>query len=156
MLYIIPTDTCYGIACALHDHKAYRKIYSIKKRELSKPLAIMVEDFSWLQNNTDLTEEQIDFLKNYKNPFTVLCNSLHINTWIQFENENEYFENRDVYEKIAFRVAHTSEQKKLLREVGPIFLTSANKSGEKECFTQIELFDALNFEVEKYKIKVLP
>jgi L-threonylcarbamoyladenylate synthase len=72
MIYLIPTDTCFGIACELTNSKSYEKIYEIKKRELSKPLAIMVENFEWLEKNTILNKAQIQFLKEYKAPFTIL------------------------------------------------------------------------------------
>lgn len=141
MLYLIPTNTCFWLACAIDDIKSYDKIYNIKKRSLDKPLAILVPDFSWLEKNTDLTQQQIEFLEKYDKPFTVLANCPHLNLWIHFENpENgEHFQNRDVYEKFAFRVAHTSEQKKLTKNIGPLFLTSANYSKQPEIYTFDEL-----------------
>ncbi len=51
MIYIVPTDTCFWISCSLDDVKNYNKIYEIKKRDLSKPLAIMIESFEWLEKN---------------------------------------------------------------------------------------------------------
>lgn len=136
MLYLIPTDTCFWIWCEISDTKSYEKIYNIKKRNKDKPLSIMVPDFSWLEKNTDLTKEQINFLKNYEKPFTVLADSNHLKIWINFVNEetNEEFFNRDIYEKFAFRIANTQEQKSLLKEVWPIFLTSANYSNEPEIY----------------------
>ena len=75
MIYILPTDTCYWIACPIHDLKSYSWIYKMKKRDLGKPLAILVPDFKWLEENTDLNKEQVLFLKDYKKPFTILTNS---------------------------------------------------------------------------------
>ena len=63
MIYIIPTDTCYWMACSLSNIKNYEKIYKIKKRDLWKPLTIMIEDFNWLTKNTTLNKDQINFLK---------------------------------------------------------------------------------------------
>lgn len=134
MIYILPTDTCFGIACALDDTQSYHKIYEIKKRPLEKPLAIMVESFDWLYQNTDLSQEQIDFLKNYKKPFTVLANCPYIEMILNLEQEDFCYENKESYKKIAFRVANNEIEKRLIDEVGPIFLTSANFSGEKEIY----------------------
>ena len=64
-IYIVPTDTCYGIACEISDVKSYEKIYKMKKRNFDMPLAIMVPNYNWFKENTYLTDEQIDFLKNY-------------------------------------------------------------------------------------------
>jgi hypothetical protein len=101
------------------DPKSYEKIYEIKKRDKSKPLSIMVPSFSWLEKNTDLTKQQIDFLRNYEEPFTVLAGCDYLKIWINFvnEEENEEFFNRDIYEKFAFRVANNETQEKLLKEI---------------------------------------
>jgi len=117
MLYLIPTDTCYGIACPISEPKDYEKIYKIKKRSFDKPLAIMVSDFYWLAENTDLTEEQLEYLYTYKKPFTILTNASRIKMILNLEDEEFEYRNKDLYEKIAFRVAHTPEQKKLIKEV---------------------------------------
>ncbi len=154
-LFFLSTDTCFGLGCPMSDDVSYRKIYAIKKRSYDKPLAIMVESFEWLKNNTDLSSEQIDFLKEYKKPFTILTESLPVHHWINYEDDDISFENRDVYQQIAFRVAHTSEQKKLIKKHGPIFLTSANMSGEPELYNQDNIIDRFNYEIEKYKIDIL-
>lgn len=134
MIYLLPTDTCFWIACSFDDIKNYHKIYEIKKRPLEKPLAIMVESFDWLLKNTSLNKNQIDFLKNYKRPFTVLTKCSYIHMVINLEQEDFEYKNKEVYKKIAFRVAHNDIQKKLISEIGPIFLTSANFSWEKEIY----------------------
>lgn len=136
MIYLLPTDTCYWIACAISETDEYKRIYEVKKREYSKPLAIMVDSFKWLEENTSLNSKQIEFLQNYKNPFTVLCESDNLKHWINYEDEDWYvFENHDKYELIAFRVANLKEQKELIKETWPIFLTSANYSWEDEIYT---------------------
>jgi L-threonylcarbamoyladenylate synthase len=130
MLYIFPTDTCYGLACAFDDKKNYEKIYKIKKRSHDKPLAIMVKDFAWLRENTDLSDAQVDFLETYEKPFTILTNSRNIELFLEYgDADEEYFINKDVYSRIAFRVAHNGFQESLINSVGPIWLTSANISG---------------------------
>lgn len=134
MIYIVPTDTCFWISCSLDDVKNYNKIYEIKKRELSKPLAIMIESFEWLEKNTILNKEQINFLKNYPRPFTVLTDSKIIKMILNLEQEDFEYQNKEIYKKIAFRVAHNDIQKKLIKEIWPIFLTSANFSWEKEIY----------------------
>lgn len=134
MIYILPTDTCFWIACSLDDTKSYHKIYEIKKRPLEKPLAIMVENFSWLEKNTILNKSQIEFLKNYSTPWTVLTNCPYIEMILSLEQEDFCYENKEMYKKIAFRVANNEIEKKLISEVWPIFLTSANFSWEKEIY----------------------
>ena len=153
MIYILPTDTCYWIACPIHDLKAYSWIYKIKKRNPNKALAILVPDFKWLEDNTDLNNEQINFLKNYKNPFTILTNSDHLKLWINYiDDQNNEFENRDIYEQFAFRVAHNDIQKRLLKENWPMFLTSANISNDPEIYSSREIEEKFKYYLDNEKI----
>ena len=147
MIYILPTDTCFWIWCAFDDVKSYNKIYKIKKRPLSKPLAIMVLDFDWLEYNTNLNEDQINFLKNYKKPFSIMCESSRIKMILNLEQDDFNYENKESYKKIVFRVAHNDIQKKLISEIWPIFLTSANFSGKPEIYD----INEAKIQFEKYK-----
>lgn len=106
-IFILPTDTCFGIACALDDKKGYHKIYDIKKRSFDKPLAVLVESFDWLEKYTSLTPEQIEFLKEYEKPFTVVTDCPNIQIFLNFEDDEDgEFRNNKVYKKIGFRVAN--------------------------------------------------
>lgn len=134
-IFLIPTDTCYWIGCPIGDTDSYKKIYKIKNRGYDKPLAIMVSDLDWLYDNTTLTEEQLNFISEYNKPYTVLTDCPRISMLLEYEDDETSYPNKDQYKKIAFRVAHTKAQEKLLWEVGPIFLTSANISGEPENYT---------------------
>ncbi|MDD3793706.1 MAG: Sua5/YciO/YrdC/YwlC family protein [Candidatus Gracilibacteria bacterium] len=155
MIYILPTNTCFGIACSIDDTKSYDRIYKIKKRSLDNPLAILVPDFKWLENNTTLTHEQVEFLKNYEKPFTIITDSPHVKVWMNYVNDEngEQFLNRGIYEKFAFRVAHNKTQERLLKENGPMFLTSANISSETEIYTSREIKKIFGEYIEKGTIK---
>jgi len=156
MIYILPTDTCYGIWCAFDDKKSYEKIYKIKKRSHDKPLAIMVKNFHWLRENTDLTDEQVDFCERYEKPFTVLTNSRNIELFLEYADDNEeYFINKDVYKQIAFRVAHNDLQESLINSVGPIWLTSANLAGAGETYDIAKIEEDFNYYIEKWVVEVL-
>ena len=39
-----PTDTVYGVGCKVDDIDAIKKIYEMKNRDYSKPLAILCPD----------------------------------------------------------------------------------------------------------------
>jgi len=156
MIYLLPSDTCYWIACPIDDKKNYEKIYKIKKRSLDKPLAIMVENFNWLEQNTNLTKDQINFLKNYEKPFTILTDSNYVKMWLNFEDEIDWtFINKDIYNQIAFRVANLPEQKKLIKKVWPIFLTSANLSNNPEIYKSKDLITHFSYYLEKWIIKLI-
>ena len=154
MIYLLPTDTCFWMACPIHDYKAYSWIYKTKKRDLDKPLAILIPDFKWLKDNTDLTLEQIDFLKEYKNPFTILTDSDSLKVWINYTDEdNTEFLNRDMYENFAFRVANNEIEKRLIKENWPMFLTSANISNEPEMYSGRDVEEKFKYYIEKETMK---
>lgn len=156
MIYLLPTDTCYGIACALTDKKSYEKIYKIKKRSFDKPLAIMVPDFKWLAKNTSLTPEQIDFLKNYPRAFTILTQAPAISLYLRYEDSDEAaFINKDVYQNIGIRVAQNDIEESLCKEVGPIWLTSGNLSGEGEIYSYDQIEEQFSYFIEKGTVEVL-
>lgn len=156
MIYILPTDTCYGMACALEDKKSYEKIYRIKKRNFDKPLALMVHDFKWLRENTELTGEQVDFLEQYKNPFTVLTNSTPVELFLRFGDDNEqHLVNKDSYDMVAFRVAHNDDQESIINSHGPIWLTSANLSWTGETYDISKVEKDFEYYIEKGTVEVV-
>jgi len=132
MIYIIPTDTCFWIACSLYSTSDYKKIYELKKRSYDKPLAVMVESLDYLEKNTFLSPWQKNFLLNYKRPYTII-----LKTKTDFIPND--VPNKLRYQKVAFRVAHLDIQKKLLDTIWPFFLTSANLSDTKEIYEIAQL-----------------
>nr|MDD3719876.1 Sua5/YciO/YrdC/YwlC family protein [Candidatus Gracilibacteria bacterium] len=129
MLYIIPTDTCFGIACSIDDNDGYKRIYEVKGRYFNKPLAIMVNNYSLFENL--LSNQQINFLKNYYRPWTLLLDTNKYELPTIFKKDTSTY--------VAIRIADNHIEKELINEIGPIFLTSANLSGEKEIYKISEL-----------------
>ena len=60
---IYPTDTIYGFLADAENKKAVEKIYKIKKRPKSKPLAVFVEDFKMAFELAEIDEKQKKILK---------------------------------------------------------------------------------------------
>jgi L-threonylcarbamoyladenylate synthase len=152
-IFIIPTNTCFWIACPIKNIDNYKKIYEIKNRDYSKPLAILCDSFEYLEENTLLNKEQINFLKNYQKPWTILIDKEKI-TDKKLLNQIEKLPNTEIYQKIAFRVAHNFMQNKLIRLNWLLFLTSANKSWKPEIFSSLKIKEEFKNEIEKYSIKV--
>lgn len=96
-------------------------MYAVKARDLSKPLAVLVSDFEYLEQHTKITPEQLAFIQNYHRPFSVLLET-------RTDLLDTSLPNRNLYTKISFRVAHTDVQRDLTHKHGPLFLTSANLS----------------------------
>lgn len=129
MIYCIPTDTCYWFASNIYNEEDFLNIYKLKWREFNNPLAFLLKeynDISWVIN---LTDEQIEFLKNYPHPFTVIWDA----------NKDfllPSFLDKKIYSKIAVRVARECINIDLIKKLEyPSFLTSANYSWEKEIYS---------------------
>ncbi len=129
MLKIIPTDTCYWIVgeCTKADYMA---IYACKSRSFDKPLALVVEDFEDIKTYGNICDEQVSFLKKYPYPFSVLVPRV----WdFPFD-----FDSRK-YKYLSIRVASVCLPEKVRSSLSfPLFLTSANPSGQDEAHTLAE------------------
>jgi len=154
MIYILPTNTCFWMACPISNKQNYEKIYEIKQRDKSKAIAIMIEDFFYFSEQTKLNKKQIDFLKKYKNPFTILINKNKILDKKLLEIIND-LDNSENYEKIAFRVAHNFMHRKLIKSHWLLFLTSANISDNKEIFDTIWIKESFWNILKKEEIQIL-
>ena len=53
---IFPTDTVYGIGCNPYDENAVSRIYTMKKRDETKPLPILGYSKHILENIVKLTK----------------------------------------------------------------------------------------------------
>ena len=49
-IVVIPTDTVYGFAVDPRNPEAIRKLYEAKRRDLSKPIPLLLSDVSALEN----------------------------------------------------------------------------------------------------------
>lgn len=135
----VPTDTVYGICASINSHKGYEKLINIKNRPNSKPFPIMCLNKEQIKNiaiiNFDV-EKLIDLFM--PGPITLILNKkpnvlLHINR-TGTEKDN----------KVAIRLASSEVLKQLIQKLGcPIFLTSANKSGNQVCNSLDEIETAL-------------
>lgn len=135
MLFLLPTDTCYGLAWEFTEQD-YIEIYRLKGRDFSKQLAILVEDYADMKKYIEISDEQIDFLKKYPHPWSFLGKrriDFVLPLWMDSEK----------YQMISIRVAQvcippiqlSSHTSNLLF---PLFLTSANLSWMPESKTLAE------------------
>ena len=128
MLQIIPTDTCYGLAWALTPED-YLEIYRLKGRDFSKPLALLVRDYDDMKGYIEISDEQIDFLRQYPHPWSFL--GMRKTDYIL----PPYMDSLQ-YERLSLRVASVCMLWLDVSELEfPLFLTSANPSGWDEAQT---------------------
>lgn len=62
-IVICPTDTVYGFLADASNKKAVEKIFKIKKRPKSKPLAVFVKDLKMAKELAEIGEREIKIIK---------------------------------------------------------------------------------------------
>ena len=127
----VPTDTVYGIGAQINSHKAHDKLIEVKNRPLSKSFPIMCANKSQIKNIAtvdEIAEKLIDAFM--PGPITLVLK--------KNKDLPEYVTNGK--DTIAIRMATSETIKKLILELGsPIFMTSANQSGEPTCTSLDEI-----------------
>jgi len=131
-IIICPTDTVYGLLCDAANEKAVGKIFEIKKRDKSKPLAVFVKDIKMAERFASINESQKKFLKkNWPGAVTVILKAKKGLAKLTYKNN-----------KIGLRVPDYGFLGLVLRDFGkPIAQTSANISGKPAVVKIKEVFD---------------
>jgi L-threonylcarbamoyladenylate synthase len=122
-----PTETCYGLACRVHDEAAVKKLYEMKQMEREKPVSLLVKDLEMAQRYGVFSQEALELARKYwPGPLTlVLPRTALLPEWI----------NPGVA-TVGMRVSsHPSVQGILADLNEPITTTSANVHGQKEAYS---------------------
>lgn len=121
----VPTDTVFGICGSIKSKKAQEKLKSIKERPASKPFPIMCADIEQIKSIAIIDNKSEKIIRKFMpGPITIV---LRKNSQLP-----EHINNGK--ETIAIRMATSNELKELIKILGcPVFMTSANKSGEEVC-----------------------
>lgn len=135
-LICFKSDTVYAISCDATNDNAIEKIYQVKKRRHSKPIAIYVRDLDVAKEIFEFDSKLESFcLKNFPGYVTVIAKKL-VNPKIKISEKLNLESN-----KIGFRIVDNEIVSALLKNFdSPLAVTSANISGEKNIvkFSQIE------------------
>ena len=125
----VPTDTVYGICARINSSKAYDKLVNIKNRPSNKSFPIMCKDIEQIKSIAIVDERIEKLIKAFMpGPITLVLNKK--------TEAFSYINNAGIREtdELAVRMATSKFLEDLITEVGtPLFLTSANKSGETAC-----------------------
>lgn len=130
------TDTVYGIAVDATKESAVELLYSLKKRDLKKPIAIFVRDI--------LTAQKIFFFdeisKKIADKFFPGSLTLVLKQRPQSEIKIAKNLNSDVQNFLGFRIVNSDFVKKLMAEFdGILAVTSANIAGEPSAVSAEEV-----------------
>lgn len=127
----VPTDTIYGLCANMNSIKAQQKLYECKNRPINKLFSVMCADKEQIKEIAivdEIAEKIIDAFM--PGPITLIL--------MKRPEVPEYVTNGD--KSIAIRMATSKELEELIRKNGsPLFMTSANQSGEPICKTLDEI-----------------
>lgn len=117
---VLPTDTVYGLCCAASTREATERLYTLKRRELSQPSALLAASVDDLLRA--VPELDGDAIRT--GPFTlILPNPARRFAWICGETP----------EAIGVRVPDLPEPAStVVRELGVVVATSANLHGDRD------------------------
>ena len=125
----VPTDTLYGICARINSSKAYDRLVNIKNRPSNKSFPVVCSDIEQIKSIAIVDERSEKLMKAFMpGPITIVLNKR--------PEAFSYINNAGLREtnELAVRMAPSKFLEALIREVGsPLFLTSANKSGETAC-----------------------
>ena len=132
-----PTDTTYGIGCAISDLNAVNKIFEIKGRDFEKPLSVAFSSIEMAKNYVELPEMYEKILREYlPGPFTFLL------------AKNELIGDKITagLPRVGVRIPKYDIVLKIIEELGePIITTSANLSGEPDVIKSDDLKVSVDF-----------
>lgn len=132
-----PTDTTFGIGCAVSDLDAVDKIFEIKGRDFTKPLSVAFSSVEMAKNYVELPREHEEILRKYlPGPFTFLL------------PKNELIDDKITagLPKVGVRIPKYDIVLKIIEELGePIITTSANLSGEPDAIKSDDLKVGVDF-----------
>ena len=121
----IPTDTVYGVCARTNSEKAHDNLVKTKNRPITKPFPIMCSDEEQIKSIAIVNEKAEKLIKEFMpGPITLILEKR--------PEMPEYVNNGKP--TIAVRMATSKEVKELIIKTGcPIFMSSANQSGEPTC-----------------------
>lgn len=141
-LVVLPTDTVYGVAADAFDPSATAKIFTAKGRARSHPLPILVRSQKQLPALTPLVSEVLDRLvaAYWPGPLTIVVPAQPQLRWDLGRNDGT----------VAIRMPLDEVALEVIREVGPLAVTSANRSGQPPATTAQEALEQLGETAELY------
>ena len=127
----IPTDTVFGICARINSEVAHDKLIAVKNRPIKKSFPVMCANEEQIKSIAIVNEMAEKLIKAFMpGPITLV---------LQKKNDlADYVTNGK--DTIAIRMATSETLKNLiLRLESPIFMTSANQSGESTCINLDEI-----------------
>jgi len=147
---LYPTDTVWGIGCDATSGEAVSQIFTIKNRENSKSLVVLVDSFDMLR----------DYIEEVPEKVIALLSAVTKPTTIIYKNPKNLAQNVIATDNtVAIRIVRDDFCKRLINQFNkPIVSTSANISGDPtpKSFKDISkpILDSVDYIVNLAKEKI--
>ena len=121
----VPTDTVYGLCARISSINAYNKLLNAKNRPAEKAFPVMCANGEQIKKIAVIDEKAEKLINAFMpGPITLVLKKM--------ASLPDYVTNGK--STIAVRMATSDILRKIIEKVGcPVFMTSANKSGEPTC-----------------------
>lgn len=145
---VLPTDTIYGLVGSALNKETVARIYKLRKRNLRKPMIILIAAVSDLrQFGIKVNCQTAKILKNlWPGKISVI---------LPYQSKKFFYLHRGT-KTLAFRLPAKASLRKLLKKTGPLVAPSANLEGKPPAKTITEakkyFADKIDFYVDGGKI----
>lgn len=141
-LVVVPTDTVYGVAADAFNPVGTAAVFTAKQRDRSAPLPVLVRSPKQLTGLVTTVDERAERLMAawWPGPLTIVVRSEPNLAWDLGDNEGT----------VAVRMPFDDVTLAVIREVGPLAVTSANLSGSPAATTVGEAREQLGDAVAVY------
>ena len=127
----VPTDTVYGVCARMNSEKARENLMDLKKRPANKSIPIMCANEEQIKN-IGIVNSKVENIIHKFMPGPITLVLLKNSKLPKYINEGSV--------EVGVRMATSKVLEQLIQKVGsPIFMTSANISGEPTCQTLEEV-----------------
>ncbi|HPQ61033.1 MAG TPA: L-threonylcarbamoyladenylate synthase [Syntrophales bacterium] len=136
-----PTETFYGLACDGKNEKAVARLFEIKGRRFDKPVPVIIGDRGGLEGLVAEISREAEKLMEafWPGPLTLVLKALPTVSGRLTAGSG----------KIGVRLSSHPLALRLARGLGgPVTATSANRAGEKECSSAVEVLSALGDRID--------
>lgn len=118
---VLPTDTLYGLVGSALMPETVERVYTLRHRDLRKPLIVLIADILELEQfGVVLSEKLVAQLGSYwPGAYSIILPTI---------DENFSYLHRGG-DTIAFRLPDKEDLRELIRETGPLVAPSANIEG---------------------------
>lgn len=141
-IVVLPTDTLYGVAADAFNPQGTRKVFTAKERDRAFPLPVLVRSPKQLPGLCPELPEAAERLMAayWPGPLTIVVAAQGGLRWDLGDNEGT----------VAVRMPLDEVALAIIREVGPLAVTSANRSGQPAATTVEEAREQLGSTVRFY------